>query len=80
MAQIRVFGISPKTHFAMVLVEADYRMKRIAIGVEPPPVRMTTFAMALQVAATGEPATVVVHAELPMPASCRRSSGGGNGG
>ena len=29
------------------MIEADYRMKRIAIGVEPPPVRMTTFAAAL---------------------------------
>jgi hypothetical protein len=42
-AEIRVFGISPRTHFAHVLVEADYRMKRIGIGVEPPPVKMATF-------------------------------------
>jgi hypothetical protein len=48
LANVRVFGVSPKTHFAMVLVEADYRMKRIAIGAEPPPIRMTTFATALQ--------------------------------
>ena len=31
-----------------VLVEADYRMKRIGIGAEPPPVKMTTFLDALQ--------------------------------
>ncbi len=48
MAKIRVFGVSPKTHFAAVLVEADYRMKRIAIGAETPPVKMTTFLSALQ--------------------------------
>ena len=47
-AEIRVFGVSPRTHFAHVLIEADYRMKRIGIGVEPPPVKMTTFLSALQ--------------------------------
>ncbi len=47
MADVKVFGISASTHFARVMIEADYRMKRIAIGVEPPPVRMTTFAAAL---------------------------------
>ncbi|HZL88402.1 MAG TPA: DUF1598 domain-containing protein [Pirellulaceae bacterium] len=47
MATIRVFGISPRTHFAQILVEADYRMKRIAIGIEPPPVKMATFLSAL---------------------------------
>lgn len=47
LADIRVFGVSNRTHFARVLVEADYRMKRIAIGAEPPPVRMTTFLDAL---------------------------------
>jgi hypothetical protein len=46
-ARIEVFGISPRTHFAQVLVEADYRMKRIAIGAEPPPIKMTTFIDAL---------------------------------
>jgi hypothetical protein len=47
-AEIRVFGVSPRTHFAHVLIEADYRMKRIGIGVEPPPVKMATFLSALQ--------------------------------
>lgn len=36
-------GISPKTHFAQVLVEADYRMKLIGIGLERPPVDITTY-------------------------------------
>ena len=34
---VSVQGISPKTHFAQVLVEADYRMKLIGIGLERPP-------------------------------------------
>ena len=40
---VSVQGVSPETHFARVLVEADYRMKLIAIGLEPPPVKMSTF-------------------------------------
>ncbi len=47
MADVQVFGIAANTHFAQVMIEADYRMKRIAVGVEQPPVRMTTFATAL---------------------------------
>ena len=47
-AEIVVFGLSNRTHFAHVLIEADYRMKRIAIGAEPPPIKMTTFIEALQ--------------------------------
>jgi len=47
MADVRVFGISPRTHFAQVLIEADYRMKLIGIGAEPPPVKMATFLSAL---------------------------------
>lgn len=43
MATIRVFGVSKNTHFAQVLIEADYRMKRIGTGLEPPPVKMATF-------------------------------------
>ncbi|MEX2174235.1 MAG: DUF1598 domain-containing protein [Pirellulaceae bacterium] len=40
---VSVAGISPRSHFAQVLVEADYRMKLIGIGIEPPPVRMITY-------------------------------------
>lgn len=40
---VSVTGISPKTHMAQVLVEADYRMKLIGIGLEQPPVRIRTF-------------------------------------
>lgn len=44
MQVITVGGISPKTHFAQVMVEADYRMKLIGIGLEIPPVRLTSYA------------------------------------
>jgi hypothetical protein len=37
LQKVRVLGISPNTHFAQVMVEADYRMKLIAIGMEKPP-------------------------------------------
>jgi hypothetical protein len=52
-ANIRVFGLSPRTHFAHVLIEADYRMKRIGIGVEQPPVKLTTFIGAADSAQAG---------------------------
>lgn len=40
---VSVNGVSPKTHFAQVLVESDYRMKLIGIGLEKPSVDMNTF-------------------------------------
>jgi hypothetical protein len=40
---VRIDGVSPSTHFAQVMVEADYRMKLIGIGLEPPPVKMSTW-------------------------------------
>jgi len=43
MQKISISGISPNTHFAQVLVEADYRMKLIGIGLERPPVRLAAF-------------------------------------
>ncbi len=43
LQKVRVLGVAPDTHFAQVLVEADYRMKLIAIGLENPEVKMTTF-------------------------------------
>ena len=47
-ADIKVFGISPKTHMSRVLVEADYRMKLIAVGVERPPIAMPSFYQRVQ--------------------------------
>jgi hypothetical protein len=40
---VSINGVSPKTHFAQVLVEADYRMKLIGIGLEQPPVKMAIY-------------------------------------
>ena len=40
---VSVDGVEPTTHFAQVLVEADYRMKLIGIGMEKPPVRLASF-------------------------------------
>jgi len=43
LQMVSVNGISPKTNMARVLVEADYRMKLIGIGLEQPPVKMVSF-------------------------------------
>jgi hypothetical protein len=43
MHNISVNGVSPKTHFAQVMVEADYRMKLIGIGLEKPPVKLVSY-------------------------------------
>lgn len=43
MQGIRVGGVPASTHFAQVLVEADYRMKLIGIGIEKPPIKMASY-------------------------------------
>jgi hypothetical protein len=43
LQNVTIQGVSPRSHFAQVLVEADYRMKLIGIGIEMPPVKMATF-------------------------------------
>ncbi len=35
---VTVTGVEPDTHFAQVLVAADFRMKRLALGFEPAPI------------------------------------------
>ena len=40
---VTVNGVPGSTHFAQVMVEADYRMKLIGIGLERPPVRLVSF-------------------------------------
>ena len=40
---ITIGGVSASTHFAQVLVEADYRMKLIGIGLEEPPVDIRSY-------------------------------------
>lgn len=41
--EVSIRGVSDKTHFAQVLVEADYRMKLIGIGLEEPPVKIVSY-------------------------------------
>ncbi|MBN2477564.1 MAG: DUF1598 domain-containing protein [Pirellulales bacterium] len=43
LQKVSINGVSPKTHFAQVLVEADYRMKLIGIGLEQPPIRLVSY-------------------------------------
>jgi hypothetical protein len=56
LQKVTIGGISPHTHFAQVLVEADYRMKLIGIGLEEPPVRIASFV------ALANPATLASNA------------------
>ena len=41
--RVSVQGVSPATHYAQVLVEADYRMKLIGIGLERPAVALKSW-------------------------------------
>ena len=43
LQNVSVMGVSPETHFAQVMVEADYRMKLIGIGLERPPIRLLSY-------------------------------------
>jgi len=43
LQKVTINGVSAKTHFAQVLVEADYRMKLIGIGLETPPAKITSY-------------------------------------
>ncbi|HVU89796.1 MAG TPA: DUF1598 domain-containing protein [Pirellulales bacterium] len=43
LQKVAIRGISPNTHFAQVMVEADYRMKLIGIGLERPPVALRSY-------------------------------------
>ena len=43
MQSITIDGVSANTHFAEVMAEADYRMKLIGIGLEEPPVNITSW-------------------------------------
>lgn len=39
MQDVRVMGVPAESHFAVALVDADFRMKRLAMGIEPSPIR-----------------------------------------
>ncbi|MCH2222660.1 MAG: DUF1598 domain-containing protein, partial [Dechloromonas sp.] len=43
MQVITLGGVPASTHFAQVMVEADYRMKLIGIGLEDPPARIRSY-------------------------------------
>jgi hypothetical protein len=43
MQVITVHGVPGSTHFAQVMIEADYRMKLIGIGLERPPVKLASY-------------------------------------
>jgi len=43
MQNIRLRGVPANSHFAQVMVEADYRMKLIGIGLEKPGIRMMSY-------------------------------------
>jgi hypothetical protein len=43
MATVRVFGVPADTHFGQVMIEADYRMKLMGLGLERPPVKISSF-------------------------------------
>jgi hypothetical protein len=43
LQNVSIKGVSPRTHFAQVLVEADYRMKLIGIGLENPPAKIISY-------------------------------------
>lgn len=40
---IEVFGVDPASHVAQTLVEADYRMKLVGLGLEPAPPGLTDY-------------------------------------
>ncbi|MEM7477263.1 MAG: DUF1598 domain-containing protein [Planctomycetota bacterium] len=50
LANVLVFNLPSKSHMAQVMIEADYRMKLIGLGLEPPPIAMQTFFSRLDVA------------------------------
>ena len=43
LADIKVFNLPPASHLAEVLIEADYRMKLISLGLEQPPAKLRSF-------------------------------------
>lgn len=43
LQKVRILGVSPETHFAQVMLEADYRMKLIGIGAEHPGAKFKSY-------------------------------------
>lgn len=55
--EVTIKGVPAGTHFAHVLTEADYRMKLIGIGLEAPPVPLSSYAQRM----TGNEANSLVR-------------------
>ena len=80
MQNIRVGGVAPNTHFAQVLLECDYRMKLIGIGLEKPPVQHGQLRRSRH--AQQQPqcaAALVLHSRLQLRARGGRQPGPGTG-
>jgi hypothetical protein len=57
---ISVFGIDARTRTAQVLVEADYRMKLVGMGLEPGTLGVTSYLDSISVPAGGSPPATAV--------------------
>ena len=57
---ISVFGIDARTRTAQVLVEADYRMKLVGMGLEPGTLGVTSYLDSIEVPADGSPPATTV--------------------
>ncbi|NNJ24591.1 DUF1598 domain-containing protein [Alienimonas chondri] len=44
---VRIYGVEPGSHFGVAMIEADYRMKLISLGLEPSGVRQIPSHLAL---------------------------------
>ncbi|MEO8498251.1 MAG: DUF1598 domain-containing protein, partial [Planctomycetota bacterium] len=58
--EISVFGIDARTRAAQVLVEADYRMKLVGMGLEPGTLGVTSYLDSIVVPAGGSPPPTAV--------------------
>jgi hypothetical protein len=69
---ITLTGVSPQSHFAQVLVAADWQMKRLAMGLAPSPVGGLTSYLDLLQAAPGSPPRIatprwwIAYGEKPV--------------
>jgi hypothetical protein len=52
---VTVFGIEPRTRAARILVEADYRMKLVGMGLEPGTVGVTSYLDSIKIPEGGSP-------------------------
>ena len=63
---VTINGVPPNTRFAQVMVEADYRMKLIGIGLEKPPVRLVSFVDRARPSEANRLERWYLHARLPV--------------